>query len=71
MDQPPPLETFHYDMNQYQDATTPGEGSQFFGNFDHNGQSVLPSSNYFDSTIDGQDENDPKRRRIARVRCLF
>lgn len=73
MNQPPSLDTFNYDMNQYRDVTTPGEGPQFFGNFDSNGQPLEPglvSGNYFDGSIDGQDENDPKRRRIARVRIV-
>lgn len=62
---------FNYDLNQFP-GSTPGEPSQIFGGaYDVNGQPIAPSlppGNYFNDLGDGIDENDPKRRRIARVR---
>jgi len=61
---------FDHDLNQYPDATS-GEALQTFAAYDLNGQSIappLPPGSYFGDLGDGIDENDPKRRRIARVR---
>lgn len=60
---------FNYDMNQFPDST-PGETPKIFGAYDQNGQPIAPSlppGNYFGDLGDAIDENDPKRRRIARV----
>ncbi|KAK5945477.1 hypothetical protein PMZ80_002682 [Knufia obscura] len=60
---------FNYDLNQFP-GSTPGEPSQIFGAYDVNEQPIAPSlppGNYFNDLGDGIDENDPKRRRIARA----
>lgn len=60
---------FNYDLNQFPDSTA-SEPPQVFGAYDVNGQPIAPSlppGNYFGDLGDGIDENDPKRRRIARV----
>jgi hypothetical protein len=54
-----------YDMNAY-GAQPP----QIFGAYGHNGESMagMPYQGaYFDDGLDGLDDSDPKRRRIARV----
>ena len=56
-----------YDMNAF--AQQP---PQIFGAYNPDGTPmppVLPAGNYFDDELDLglEDENDPKRRRIARV----
>ena len=46
---------------------------QMFGGYNPDGSPmppVLPPGNYFSDGLDMYDENDPKRRRIARVRFL-
>ena len=70
MDHQNNLDGFQYDLNQYQNPSS-GDGA-IFGNFD-TGAQALPGSmagnNYFGDLGDSVDENDPKRRRIARV-CI-
>ena len=56
-----------YDMNAFATQQPP----QIFGAYDHNGSPLGPmgyQGAYFGESLDGLDENDPKRRRIARVR---
>lgn len=72
MDHQNNLEGFNYDLNHYQD--TPPADASIFGAFDLAGQQIsgsLPHSQYFGDQGDGIDENDPKRRRIARVCTSF
>lgn len=60
---------FNYDLSQFPDSTA-REPPQVFGAYDVNGQPIassLPPGSYFGDLGDGIDENDPKRRRIARV----
>lgn len=62
------MDGFNYDMNQYQG--TPPPDAPIYGAFDLGaGQlpGTLPPGQYFGDVGDGIDENDPKRRRIARV----
>lgn len=67
------MDGFQYDLNQFPDTTQPQDPPQIFGAFGLDGQNIAPaihSSSYYGGDIgDGIDENDPKRRRIARVRC--
>jgi len=61
---------FNYDLSQFPDSTS-SEPPQIFSAYDLNGQPLAPSlppGNYYSDLGDGIDENDPKRRRIARVR---
>lgn len=55
-----------YDMNAFSQ-----QPPQIFGAYNADGSPmppVLPPGNYFDDGLDlGLDDNDPKRRRIARV----
>ncbi|KAK5083151.1 hypothetical protein LTR05_007034 [Lithohypha guttulata] len=63
------MDGFTYDMNNYPDAT-PGDSNPIFNAYDASGNiipQVLPPGNYFDVNGDGLDDNDPKRRRIARA----
>jgi hypothetical protein len=57
-----------YDMNAFATQQPP----QIFGAYDHNGSPMGPmgyQGAYFGDSLDGGlDDNDPKRRRIARVR---
>ncbi len=57
-----------YDMSQY----VPQQPPQIFGAYASDGTPIpasLPPGSYFGDLNDGGlDENDPKRRRIARVR---
>ena len=57
-----------YDMSQF----APQQPPQIFGAYNPDGTSIpatLPPGSYFGDSNDGAvDENDPKRRRIARVR---
>lgn len=72
MDHPGNLDTFNYDIHQYHE-NAPGD-APMFGGYDLNGQPIpssLPPGTYFGDPSDGHDENDPKRRRIARVRTAL
>lgn len=71
MDHQNSMDGFNYDMNQYQG--TPPSDAPIFGAYDLSGQQIpgsLPPGQYFGDLGDGIDENDPKRRRIARV-CTY
>lgn len=58
-----------YDMNAFSAQQPP----QIFGAYDHNGSPMAAMAYqgaYFGDGMDGGlDDNDPKRRRIARVRA--
>lgn len=61
-----------FDMNAYagQQQQPP---PQIFGAYDHNGSpmtNLTYQGAYFGDGMDGLDDNDPKRRRIARVCAL-
>jgi hypothetical protein len=65
------IETLPYDMSQF----VPQQPPQIFGAYNADGTPVpasLPPGAYFGDYGDlGLDENDPKRRRIARVGKKF
>ncbi|KAI9871161.1 MAG: hypothetical protein M1823_008529, partial [Watsoniomyces obsoletus] len=60
------LDGLGYDMSAFSSQQTP----QIFGPYNQDGSPmppVLPPANYFSDGLDvGLDDNDPKRRRIAR-----
>lgn len=64
MDHQNNLDGFNYDLNQYQG--TPPSDVPIFTNYDQQLTGSL-SGQYYGDPNDGMDENDPKRRRIARV----
>jgi hypothetical protein len=68
MDQRGSIDSLGFDMSQFVSHQTP----QMFGAYNPDGTPIptsLPSGNYMSDYNDGLgDENDPKRRRIARVR---
>lgn len=70
MDHRGSIESLGYDMSQF--VTQP---PQIFGGYNADGTPIpatLPPGSYFGDYNDGGlDENDPKRRRIARVCSLF
>lgn len=68
MDHRPSLDSLGYDMSHFMPQHPP----QVFGAYNPDGTPIpptLPLGPYFGDLNDGLvDENDPKRRRIARVR---
>lgn len=68
MDHRGSVDSLGFDMSQFVSHQPP----QVFGAYSADGTplpATLPSGNYFSDYNDGVgDENDPKRRRIARVR---
>lgn len=63
------MDGFNYNVTKFTDTAT-GEVPQTFGAYDLHGnpiQPTLPPGNYFGEPGDAAEENDPKRRRIARV----
>jgi hypothetical protein len=64
------MDNLGYNMSQYMSQQPP----QIFGAYTSDGSPIapsLPGGNYFGDLNDGGfDENDPKRRRIARV-CAY
>lgn len=60
------IDAMGYDINQFVSQQPP----QIFGAYHPDGSPIpatLPPGNYFGDLNDGLDDNDPKRRRIARV----
>lgn len=63
------MENYDYDMNQYHDAH-PSEPPPMFATYGPDGLPVshgFAAGPYFGGDLGDGDENDPKRRRIARV----
>lgn len=63
------MDGLNYEINQFT-PRTPNDLPQIYVNYDINGQPIppnLPPGHYFADIGDGADENDPKRRRIARA----
>lgn len=70
MDHRGSMDSLGYDLSQF----VPQQPPQIFGAYNADGTPIpptLPPGTYFGDLTDGAvDENDPKRRRIARVRSL-
>lgn len=68
MDYQHPPDGFNYSASQFHDLP-PGDGP-VYAPYDLNAPPLagdLPPGSYYGDYGDGTDENDPKRRRIARV----
>lgn len=67
------LENYDYDMNQFHDTRTT-DPPHVFAAYDPDGLPVpqgFSSGAYYGGDLGDGDENDPKRRRIARVALSF
>lgn len=73
------MDGFQFDLNHFSDSNQAQDSPQIFGAFGLDGQSIAPpihNGSFFGTNNggligsdagDANDENDPKRRRIARV----